>query len=370
MKIMHVCKKYPRAMGGDAIVVANLQKQQQASHHEVVVVTSNCDEIADGTHIYKLGFKDTAAGLDTITIKRLASLVVLFFKMFYILRHERPDVIHTHSIDMAFFASYAARWYGIPMVHTFHIVTFYDAGQSALRTKSELWLARKARLRCATAPNTFDVKKLQEAGLRQTVLLPNGVDLAFWKPTSEVKNSQEFMFLAIGRLELQKGYEYLVKATSLLAQTLPPAFRVTIVGEGSQKVALQKMAQALHIEHLVTLVGSKNPEEVRLLLAGADVAVLPSLYETTPLTLLEAWSATVPAIATSVGILRDIPQDFEAAYVVPPKNEHSLMDAMGRCLKNRTANSVVAANGHEEAKKYTWPTIAHTAESIYRSAQA
>jgi len=135
MNILHVCKKYPLALGGDAVVVANLQKQQQAAAHQVAIVTSNCDEIQCGAHIYKLGLKDTPAGLDVITLRRMASLLVLLFKMFVILPKERPDVIHTHSIDMAFFASFAARLYGIPIVHTFHIVTFYDATQPALRRR-------------------------------------------------------------------------------------------------------------------------------------------------------------------------------------------------------------------------------------------
>ncbi|HVQ44325.1 MAG TPA: glycosyltransferase family 4 protein [Candidatus Saccharimonadia bacterium] len=181
MNILHVCKKYPDALGGDAVVVSNLRRQQQAAGHDVAVVTSNCNEILKGRHIYKIGMKDTPASLDSITPKRLVSLVILSLGMFGILRRERPDVIHTHSIDMAFFVSFAARLYGIPMVHTFHIVTFYDATQSALRRKSELWLARAAHLRSATAPNSYDVAKLQAAGLVQTVLLPNGVDLAFWR---------------------------------------------------------------------------------------------------------------------------------------------------------------------------------------------
>ena len=79
MKIMHVLKKYPRALGGDAVVVANLQKQQEAAGHQTAIVTSNCDEIINGKHIYKCGLKDTPTGLDKITPKRLLSLISLFF---------------------------------------------------------------------------------------------------------------------------------------------------------------------------------------------------------------------------------------------------------------------------------------------------
>lgn len=371
MKILHASKKYPQALGGDAVVVSNLCEQQQMVGHEVVVVTSNCDEIARAPNVYKFGLKDSPAKLDMITPKRIISLAILFFQMFAILRDERPDVIHTHSVDIAFAVSTAARFYRIPTVHTFHIVTFYDSHQSKFRRKVELWLARKAAPRVATAPNSYDVENLRKAGIGQTVLLPNGVDLAFWQkyishePTEEENSC--FIFLTFGRLEHQKGYEYLIRAASLMADTLPVAFRIVIVGEGSQKSRLDKLIRSEHVEDIVTLVGRQSPEEVRRLLHQADGAVFPSLYETTPLSVLEAWAAGVPVIVTSVGILRDVAVGFDAAYVVPPGDYEVLSEAMSQCMIDAYERANVAANGYEEAIKYAWPKVAHTAETIYRS---
>lgn len=368
MKILHVTKKYPQALGGDAVVVSNLRKHQLAAGHKVAVVTSNCREISAGPHIYKVGFKDTAAALDDITARRLASLVVLGFRMFAILRKERPNIIHTHSIDMAFFASFAARLYRIPIVHTFHIVTFYDESQSLLRRKSELWLAKGAGLRCATAPNKFDVENLRTAGLTQTVLLPNGVDLTFWRPGTRAKTPKVFTFVAVGRLERQKGYAYLIKAAALLAKTAAAPFRVIIIGSGSREPLLRNLANAVGAD-MVSFVGRKNPDETRLLLAQADAAVFPSLYETTPLTLLESWAVGLPVIVTPVGILGDADIGFDAAYVVPQKDEQMLMQAMGQCMGDADARLAIAQKGREEAQQYDWPIIAQTAESIYGSAQ-
>lgn len=366
MKILHVCKKFPGAIGGDAVVVSNLRSQQQAAGHTVAVVTSNCDEIPNAPRIYKFGFKDTPANLDMITPKRLISLAALFFKIFIVLRKERPDVIHTHSVDMAFIVSAAARFYRIPIVHTFHIVTFYDSEQPTFRRKVELWLARKAKPRVATVPNNYDVKKLRHAGMDQTVLLPNGVDLPFWRTPAPTDKSQDFVFLTVGRLERQKGYEYLIKAVSQLAQSPLAGFRVIIAGTGSRESILRELIRLYGVEDIVTLAGRKSPEEIRALFAQADAAVFPSLYETTPVTVLEAWAAGVPVIVSSVGILRDAPADFSAAYVVPPRDEAALAEAMGRCMTDAQARQSVAESGYEEAGKYGWPAIAQTAESIYK----
>lgn len=367
MNVLHVTKKYPNALGGDAVVVANLQKQQTAAGHRVVIVTSNCREIEEDPRVYKVGLPDTPRGLDVITLKRMVSLVILFFQMFAILGKERPDIIHTHSVDMAFFASFAAKWHRIPIVHTFHIVTFYDETQPRLRRKSEIWLAKKTGSRRVTAPNTFDVKKLQAAGLHQTVLLPNGVDLTLWKPHDYTEKNREATFVAVGRLEDQKGYEYLIKAAALLAKTWP--LEITIVGDGSQKKVLKKLVQDLGVQHHVTFVGQKSPEEIRFLLAKAHGAVFPSLYETTPLTLLEAWAAGTPAIATPVGILRETSANFKAALMVPTRDHYALASAMQHFIKDRKLREVTATAGHAEAKKYAWPVVTKALEVIYRGAQ-
>lgn len=369
MKILHVSKKYPSAIGGDAVVVSNLKKQQEAANHQVSIVTSNCDAISGGEHIYKIGLKDTPASLDAITIKRLISLIFLFLQMFVILRKERPDVIHTHSVDMAFIVSFAARFYRIPIVHTFHIVTFYDSSQSALRRKSELWLAKKAKPRFVTAPNNYDVQKLRAAGLQQAVLLPNGVDLEFWKPSMVTPKDEPFTFLAIGRLEQQKGYDYLIKAAMLLTKRTSAPFRVVIVGEGSQRNVLQDLVQLLHAEDIVQFAGGKSPKQTRDLLTQAGAIVCPSLYETTPLTLLEAWSGTVPVIITPVGILRDVPADFGGAFLVQPKSVLSLMQSMEKCMTDDESRQNAITRGYEEAKKYAWPLVSKTAETFYRATQ-
>lgn len=376
MKVVHISKKYPQALGGDAVVVHNLCKQLQKAGHKTVVVTSNCDEIVNTPQVYKFGLRDTPAKLDLITFKRILSLMMLFFQIFPILRKERPDVIHTHSIDIAFIVSVAARLYDIPMIHTFHIVTFYDASQSVFRRKVELWLAKRARPQIATAPNEYDVKKLQNAGLGQTVLLPNGVDIHFWRADADNVDisyeenrdqGEDFTFLAVGRLEHQKGFEYLIRASSLLAHTLPTDFKVVIVGEGSEEAMLRRLIRSQNVEDIVTLVGRKTPEEVRALFLESDAAVFPSLYETTPITVLEAWAVGVPVIVSSVGILRSAPVDFDAGYVVKSADEEELADAMSSCMTDAKAREAVAFNGYANVAQYDWTHIAQTAEAMYRS---
>jgi len=375
VNILHVTKKYPDALGGDAVVVANLQAQQERAGHRVSILTSNCPEIVSGPRIYKCGISSTSSELDAITPKRIVSLFYLFFRSFGVIKKAQPDVIHTHSIDMAFCIALAAQLFKVPVIHTFHIVTFYDQHQSLLRRKIELWLAGRVKARFITAPNAFDVKKLRDAGFPHAKLLSNGVALDFWTAQEKPVESSHiappksdddmFTFLATGRLERQKGYSYLIEAASLLKRETDKPFQIVIVGEGAQENMLRARVRALGLENVVRFASRKSKEEIRELLQQADCVVCPSLYETTPLALLEAWAMRVAVIMTPTGILREASPDMDAAYIVPIRDSEKLMHAMKDCIDDTKRRQTIANKGWAEVQQYAWPDIARSAERLY-----
>lgn len=366
MKVLHVVKKYPEAIGGDAVVVSKLQEQQVAAGHRVATITSNCIEIRRQGNVYKCGLRTTPDTLDAITATRIMSLMLLAIQSFAILRREQPDIIHTHSIDMACAVSLAARLYGIPIIHTFHIVTFYDSEQSWLRRKAELLLARLSAAVCFTAPNMHDVKSLIGRDL-PAQLLSNGVDVQFWRMPSAKKSKRKrpFTFVSVGRLEEQKGYAVLIEAIALLAKITERPFQVIVVGDGSLSKVLSKLVNESHVTAYISFVGRKTPEETRELVAGADAALCASLYETTPLTLLEAWAMKLPVVSTEVGILSEA-EVAANAYLAVPGSAKSLQKAMMDCMQD-TKRWRKGRAGYTLASQYSWQTVAQEAERMYRS---
>ena len=79
MKILHITKKYPNAIGGDATYVANLEGQQRISGNQVFILTADCKEIGVGEYLYKFGLKDLARNWDRITLRRIISSLFFFF---------------------------------------------------------------------------------------------------------------------------------------------------------------------------------------------------------------------------------------------------------------------------------------------------
>jgi uncharacterized membrane protein/glycosyltransferase involved in cell wall biosynthesis len=368
MKILHISKKYPKALGGDAVAVSNLEKQQLKNRDKVVVLTSNCDEItADATH-HKFGLRDTPAALDNITPKRLLSLGALFFKSFSLIRKEKPDVVHTHSVDMAFAVSLAARWCKVPLVHTFHILTFPDPHHSALRRKTELWFLKGARASMVTAPNGTDLTHLQNAGVKNSILLPYGIDLDFWSKKRATKH-RTFTFITAARLEEQKGNAYLIRAAALLKKKTKKPFKIVIVGDGSQKGELVALAAKQKVSSLVEFVGRKSPEEVRALYAASDAAVIPSLWESGPLTAFESWAMKLPLIITPVGMFAAEPKDTTRMLLVKPTDHKSLASAMEALLTNDKKRRALAQSGFKAVQSHGWAEMRTIAAKIYKQAK-
>src|SRR5437763_8334591 len=114
----------------------------------------------------------------------------------------------------------------------------------------------------------------------------------------------------VTRVDRHKGLEVLVEAL----RQLPQAHGV-VVGEGPELPALRKLAEARGVgERLVTTGFDPEP---RAALQGFDVFVLPSRFESLPLSILEAMSAGLPVVASEVGSVPEAVLDGETGLLVP-----------------------------------------------------
>jgi len=123
--------------------------------------------------------------------------------------------------------------------------------------------------------------------------------------------------LTVARLDKQKGHTYLLKA----AADVPGALFV-FAGDGPERADLEKEAEELRLSDRVIFLGQRN--DVRELLLGCDLFVLPSLFEGLPLSIMEAMAAGKPVIASDIGGVNELIRDGETGYLVPPGDTHAL----------------------------------------------
>jgi glycosyltransferase involved in cell wall biosynthesis len=140
------------------------------------------------------------------------------------------------------------------------------------------------------------------------MVLPNGVDVEYWKPDGAVRESMrgenelssKFLWFAAGRLETVKDYPTLLGAMALL----PEAATLVIAGDGPLKEELLQLCASLGLSKRVRFLGFEP--EVRRWMRAADGFVLTSLWEGLPMSLLEAGACAVPSVATDVRGSREV----------------------------------------------------------------
>ncbi len=370
MKILHVTKKFRSAIGGDSLVVANLERCQKANGHDVLVLTTNCDVIDDAPNVYKFGLKDTPAGLDALSLKRLLSMPSLVMQLRKILKAEKPDVIHTHSPDLGFVVSKIAKRHGVPVVHTCHGVTFPDPMYPQAKRSLELYLLRHANYQHITVLSPSLVDTFAEQGMGNAVFVPNGVDVEFWQPNAKTKKNKTFTFDTVGRLEDQKGFGFLVEACQTLHKR-GHDFRVVIISTGSKYNELVAKAKELGVSERIEFVGNKTPAEIRALHQKANAYVSSSIWEGFPLTILEAWAMELPVVTTQVGSIGEI-SPVGASFLIPAKDTAALAGAMEEVMllhgdaKGRARLAHMTKTNRAACEQtYNWPAIATKLEGLY-----
>lgn len=128
--------------------------------------------------------------------------------------------------------------------------------------------------------------------------------------------------IAIGRLEKVKGFDLLIEAWQGIDADL------MIVGEGSQRIALEEKIKALDLEHRIKLLGFRS--DIPKLIQSADCMIISSLKEGGPITLAESLFHHTPVLATNVGMVRDF---VDEVFICEPNSAIALHNLLLTQLK-------------------------------------
>lgn len=140
------------------------------------------------------------------------------------------------------------------------------------------------------------------------------------------------IILSCGRLVPWKGFRMLIKLMPQLLQ-VNQFFRLVIVGDGPDLAMLRSVVSNLGLERKVYVVGRKTPQELAVYLAAADVFVLNTGYEGFSHQVLEAMTAGVPVVTTSVGGNREVIVQGENGLMVRYNDEFNLVQAIRTLAK-------------------------------------
>lgn len=194
-------------------------------------------------------------------------------------------------------------------------------------------------------------------------IIGNGVDLESFESV-RTKKDKTLKILFVGRLHPQKGLFYLVDAISQIIKK-DYQFQVILVGEGPIEDKLKSYLKKQNLDRYFIFKGLLTGTKLISEYKSSHLFVLPSVYEGFPLTLLEAWAAKLPIVATSVGENSRLVKNGVNGILVEPGDSKALANALILLIKNKKRNKLGEA-GYKIAREYTWDKIVDKTFTIFR----
>lgn len=283
----------------------------------------------------------------------------------------RPDLIHAHNELPASAALAVAGPLGLPVCATLHGQAIgklmetpaHRAFQARVLSAADRVIVVGEPLRLVFSDLVADQERIR--------IVPNGVVLA---PGRAGKQSGlEFIrdacvrLISVSNLHEGKGIDLNLRALAELAGSGCSNWQYTVVGDGRERLALEKLARDLHLTNKVRFVGQCTSEQVAGHLRDSHVFVLPSYREAFGIAYLEAMACGL----LTIGVEGQGPSAFinsgKTGLLVPPHDVPALAACLRSVLEHPGRFSKVAAAGRSHvAQHYSWMRHAERLTEVYR----
>lgn len=256
------------------------------------------------------------------------------------LRHERPDIVHTHSSKAGVLGRLASMSCEIGRrVHTPHTFAFLFEDMFG-PLKRGVFRALEQHFAGATersiAVSAGEAETMRDSGVvppDRIRVVPNGIDPAPWMQARPADLAAlgvpagAPVVVVAGLLNVAKGQDLAIRA---LAMPGAERVRLLLAGHGELANELQELAREVGVAERVHFLGWRD--DVPALFAAADLVCLPSRWEGMPYVALEAMAAGKPVVATRVDGAREL-VDGETGELVALESPAELGAAFGRLVE-------------------------------------
>ena len=214
----------------------------------------------------------------------------------------------------------------------------------------------RAYARCAdkvltcSAYSKKDIQRIYGIGACKIEVIPLGLG-GIYRPQKGPTGINGRYILYLGNFKVHKNVKNIIKAFAFIAAAFPDMNLVLAGPKEYTYPHLVQLARELHLEHRVVFPGKiTESDDPRFLYSGADVFVMPSLYEGFGLPPLEAMACGVPVIVSNTTSMPEVVQD--AGILVDPDNVAAIADAMREVLTNDGLRNDLIAKGLRRAREY------------------
>lgn len=315
-RVVHVVSSLN--VGGMEHFVLRIAAEQRRLGHDASVLALNGGPLAEHARQARVPVRVlTGRNAPARVLETLAYLATL-----------RPQVIHPHNPSSLHYALLGKTVSGAKLVLTYH-----GRGLREARTPGA---GEWHRTDAVVSVSQGAVAQLPEAvPASRVTVIRNGV-----LPTPPLRTRDEvrrelgldngLVGIMVARMDGLKGHDTLVRALAALRDS-GRMVTLLVAGDGAERPQIEALAQELRLgPERLRFLGFRT--DVPDLLAASDFFLLPSVTEGLPLSLLEAMTHGLPALATPVGGIPEVIRDGEHGFLVPVHGHAELAAAMARLV--------------------------------------
>lgn len=377
MKILITTDLFTTSTNGVVTSVRNLYEELVQKGHDVRILTLSGDRDSyKKGHVYYI--KSIPIGFIYPDVRMPLSYRSGLIQE---LIDWKPEVVHSQCEFFSFqFANRIAKLTGAPIVHTYH--TLYEQyvtyvmpskyfGQKMVGKLSKM---RLKNVKKVIAPTSKVENALKEYGIRADIqVVPSGISLEqhHYRMSEEERSGRKEklgipenhkILLNLGRLGTEKNLSELLEYFSKTLQ-YDSMLTFLIVGDGPDKINLEKQARDLGICDHVVFTGMVAPEEVQQYYQLADVFVNASTSETQGLTYIEAAANGLPLLCRKDPCLKEVIKNGINGYEYT--NLAEFTGNLNYILNNPVWRSHASAESEKIAESFGKEQFGESMEEIY-----
>jgi glycosyltransferase involved in cell wall biosynthesis len=298
-------------------------------------------------------------------------------RMVQLIRHFKPDVLHTHMAKAGTVGRLAARICGVPLVvHTYHGHVWHSYFSPA-RTRIFLTIERALgrvtnRIIVIGDGQRAEIASYGVAPMGKLVTIRLGLELGQFLDAERARGElrRELGIEAdvplvgiVTRLVPIKAPEVFLQAAVKIRAGLPKA-QFVIIGDGERRQELETLTSTLRLNECVRFLGWRR-DMVRVY-ADLDVVALTSLNEGSPVVLIEALASGRPVVSTAVGGVPEVVIHGETGLTVPVSDVAALADAILTLLRDPILAKRLGAVGRQHVyPRYDSSRLVDDVKSLY-----
>lgn len=229
-----------------------------------------------------------------VQLKRLFNRVIQ--------EHGRPDILYSHYLTNSYAALSLKIKYNLPLAAIEH----WSQLNKDVLSDYVVWLGQSTYSKCDAIISVSESlrQRLLQHFQTNSIVIHNMVGAEFCGRYSKSSSDGKVRFVSTGSLLYGKGYDLLIAAFDRIKLPLDK-WELTIMGEGGERVNLERQIDQARLKNNVHLLGKKGKTEICTVLCNSDVFVLPSRAENFSVAVLEALCVGLPVVASICGGIRE-----------------------------------------------------------------